>query len=183
MLCHSLSLPQQCWCRCFKSHIVNWITEIELKKKVKEKDQFTDLVYRPTERCIRMAEGIKLRQCDRSLSNWLCWWRKCKRELFLHPKTEEEGRSRTWHTLAFKTVILLFTSPQPSTHTAPCEQPAELLLTHCGSCFSVSKRGTHFYFLNTLKTRSAAEKWSVYVEHLCSFGIPFGGTNLYQLVM
>lgn len=47
----------------------------------------------------------------------------------MHPKTGEEGRSCTWHILAFKTVILFFTSPQPSTHTIPCEQPAELLLS------------------------------------------------------
>lgn len=113
-----------------------------VKKKVKKKDQFTDLVYRSTERCISMTERIKLRLCDRSLSDWLYWWRKFKRDLYLHPKTGEEGKSCTWHTLAFETVILLFTSTQPSTHTVLCEQPAELLLPHCGSCFSFSK-GEH----------------------------------------
>lgn len=71
VLCHSLPLLQWCWCRCSKSHIVNWITEVELKKKVMKKDQFADLVYRPTERCISTTEGIKLRHWDRSLSNWL----------------------------------------------------------------------------------------------------------------
>lgn len=56
---------------------------------------------------------------------------KIKKEIYVHPKTGEEGRSCTWHTLAFKTVILFFTSPQPSTHTVPREQPAELLVSPC----------------------------------------------------
>lgn len=81
----------------------------------------------------------------------------------MRPKTGEEGMSCTWHTLAFKAFILFFTSPQPSTHTVLCEQPAELLLSHCSFCFNFSKRGTCFYFLNTLITRSAVEKQMIYI--------------------
>lgn len=149
------------------------------KRRSRRKDQFTDLVYRPSERCISTTEGIKMRCCDGSLLNWLWWWRKFKKEIYVHRKKGEEGRSCTWHTLAFITVVLFFTSPQPSTYTVPCEQPAELLLSHCSSCFNFSKRGTGFYFLNTLMTRSAAEKQTIYVQHLWSFGIPFRSTLLY----